>query len=105
LPICTHNALENVGYTGRDHTSFEMLGNFSFGDYFKKEAIEYAWEFLPQVLQIPAEKLWVTVCTEDDEAYDIWANHIGVPADRISHRSEERRVGKEWRSRSQQSNS
>jgi alanyl-tRNA synthetase len=78
-----HNDLENVGYTARHHTFFEMLGNFSFGDYFKRDAIHYAWELLTAVYKLPAEKLWVTVYHEDDEAYDIWAREIGVPADRI----------------------
>ncbi|MFN3918674.1 MAG: alanine--tRNA ligase [Methylohalobius sp.] len=73
-----HNDLENVGYTARHHTFFEMLGNFSFGDYFKREAIEYAWEFLTQVLEIPKEKLWVTVYEEDDEAAAIWLEQIKV---------------------------
>jgi alanyl-tRNA synthetase len=78
-----HNDLENVGYTARHHTFFEMLGNFSFGDYFKKDAIHYAWELLTSVYGLPKDKLWVTVYQTDDEAYDIWAKQIGVPADRI----------------------
>ncbi|MBU0752656.1 MAG: alanine--tRNA ligase [Gammaproteobacteria bacterium] len=77
-----HNDLENVGYTARHHTFFEMLGNFSFGDYFKRDAIKYAWELLTEVYGLPKEKLWVTVYAEDDEAYDIWTKEIGVPAER-----------------------
>ncbi|KAI2681394.1 alanine--tRNA ligase [Pseudomonas sp. TNT3] len=75
--------LENVGYTARHHTFFEMLGNFSFGDYFKHDAITYAWTFLTDVLKLPKEKLWVTVYASDDEAYDIWTKHIGVPVERM----------------------
>ena len=78
-----HNDLENVGYTARHHTFFEMLGNFSFGDYFKREAIEFAWELLASVYKLPVDKLWVTVYKTDDEAYDIWSQDIGVPRERI----------------------
>ncbi|MBD8622952.1 alanine--tRNA ligase [Pseudomonas sp. CFBP 13727] len=80
-----HNDLENVGYTARHHTFFEMLGNFSFGDYFKRDAITYAWTFLTSELwlNLPKEKLWVTVYASDDEAYDIWTKEIGVPAERM----------------------
>ncbi|KGJ93470.1 alanine--tRNA ligase [Thalassotalea sp. ND16A] len=78
-----HNDLENVGYTARHHTFFEMLGNFSFGDYFKQDAIKYAWAFLTDVLQLPKEKLLVTVYDNDDEAFNFWANEIGVPVEKI----------------------
>ena len=77
-----HNDLENVGYTARHHTFFEMLGNFSFGDYFKRDAIQFAWELLTTVYQLPKERFWTTVYQEDDEAYDIWTREIGVPQDR-----------------------
>mgnify|MGYP002344608618 FL=1 len=77
-----HNDLENVGYTARHHTFFEMLGNFSFGDYFKRDAIKYAWELLTEVYGLPKDKLWVTVYAEDDEAYDIWTKEVGVPVER-----------------------
>ena len=78
-----HNDLENVGYTARHHTFFEMLGNFSFGDYFKKDAIKFAWELITSEYGLPKEKLWITVYQTDDDAYNIWANDIGVPKERI----------------------
>jgi alanyl-tRNA synthetase len=78
-----HNDLENVGYTARHHTFFEMLGNFSFGDYFKRDAIKYAWELLTEVYKLPKDKLTVTVYAEDDEAYDIWTKEVGVPVDKV----------------------
>ena len=83
-----HNDLENVGYTARHHTFFEMLGNFSFGDYFKHEAIEYAWEYVTRVLGLPPERLWCTVFTDDDEAADIWLKHIGVDPARFGRMGE-----------------
>ena len=78
-----HNDLENVGYTARHHTFFEMLGNFTFGDYFKHDALQFAWQLLTEVYGLPTEKLWATVYAEDDEAYGIWRNVIGLPAERI----------------------
>ena len=81
--------IERVGKTARHGTYFEMLGNFSFGDYFKTEAIEWAWEFLTKILEIPADKLWITIFESDDEAEQIWMNNIGIPKERII------RLGKE----------
>jgi alanyl-tRNA synthetase len=78
-----HNDLENVGYTARHHTFFEMLGNWSFGDYFKRDSLKWAWELLTQVYKLPADKLWATVYIEDDEAYDIWTKEIGLPPERV----------------------
>ncbi|MDP2798639.1 MAG: alanine--tRNA ligase, partial [Deltaproteobacteria bacterium] len=83
-----HNDLENVGRTARHHTFFEMLGNFSFGDYFKEEAIAFAWEFLTGHLKLPVEKLWVSVYEQDREAYEIWRTKIGLPAERIERLGE-----------------
>jgi alanyl-tRNA synthetase len=83
-----HNDLENVGYTARHHTFFEMLGNFSFGDYFKREAIQYAWDFLTKTLGLPEERLWVTVFREDDEAADIWLNEMKVSPERFTRMGE-----------------
>ena len=87
-----HNDLENVGYTARHHTFFEMLGNFSFGDYFKRDAIRFAWELLTEVYELPPDKLWIDRLHDDDEAYDLWTKEIGVPAERC--RAHRRQAGR-----------
>ncbi|HAS6233746.1 TPA: alanine--tRNA ligase [Vibrio vulnificus] len=92
-----HNDLENVGFTARHHTFFEMLGNFSFGDYFKEDAIAFAWEFLTETLKLPKDRLLVTVYETDDEAFDIWNQKVGVPADRII-RIGDKKGGKQYES-------
>ncbi|MCP4161628.1 MAG: alanine--tRNA ligase, partial [Deltaproteobacteria bacterium] len=84
-----HNDLENVGYTARHHTFFEMLGNFSFGEYFKDKAIEFAWDLLTTGYKLPIDKLWISIYLDDDEAYDIWHNKMGVPDDKIVRLGEE----------------
>ena len=84
-----HNDLDNVGYTARHHTFFEMLGNFSFGDYFKRDAINFAWTFLTEVLQLPKEKLWITVHISDDEAEKIWKEEVGIDPERFSKLDED----------------
>ena len=85
-----HNDLENVGYTARHHTFFEMLGNFSFGDYFKRDAIRYAWELLTRVYKLSPDRMWTTVYHEDDEAYDLWTKDVGVPKERCVRVSDKR---------------
>jgi alanyl-tRNA synthetase len=88
-----HNDLENVGYTARHHTFFEMLGNFSFGDYFKEGAIEFAWDLLTNGYGLPADKLWASVYLDDDDAYDLWHKTVGLPEDRIVRLGEEDNFG------------